>query len=66
MIEAGIRLTLMGVTAATMIPQLFVVSQICVAKLTVQRLRHVLRALNRSLHFGRIHSFILLGVITAA
>ena len=61
----------MLVTAVTRLPRLFVVSQIRVAQLTVQRLRHDLRALCGSLNFGRINNFILLGcksvgVITVA
>jgi len=52
----------MLVTAATRLPRLFVVSQIRMTQLIVQRLRHVLRALCGPLHFGRMDNVILLGV----
>jgi len=51
----------MLVTAATRLLRLFVVSQIRVAQLTVQRLQHVPRALCGSLHFGCMNNVILLG-----
>ena len=53
---------LMLVSAATRLPRLFVVSQIRVAQLTVQRLRHVLKELCESLNFGRMDDFILVWV----